>query len=275
MAPTHQVKANDYLLPAVVSVGLHGLLVLAVVWGWEAASEPKQRVAPRYVEARLVALKPESEKPKQTAAPKPKVVDVSAQQRQREVEAAEKKRLATEKAERERLRKLAEEKKKQQAEQEKLRQQKLERERLEKERLEKERLEQQRRQRELERQRSQEAAFADALAEEKEMLMAQESEATAQSYVAAMADKIERSWSRPPSARRGMKCELRIQLVPTGDVIHVAVIKSSGNSAFDRSAEQAVNKVGRFEVLKDMPPDMFERYFRQLTLVFDPQDLRQ
>jgi len=121
---------------------------------------------------------------------------------------------------------------------------------------------------------AQEAAFAQALADEEVEMQALEQAATAQSYVAMMAQLIEQNWSRPPSARRGMKCELQIQLVPTGEVINVTIVKSSGNTAFDRSAEQAVKRVGRFETLQNVPSDLFEQYFRQLTLVFNPQDLR-
>lgn len=106
------------------------------------------------------------------------------------------------------------------------------------------------------------------------MLSAQQSEVTAQSYVALMAQRIERNWSRPPSARTGMKCELRIQLVPTGQVVNVTVTKSSGNAAFDRSAVAAVERVGRFEELQKVPSDVFEQHFRRVTISFNPQDLR-
>jgi colicin import membrane protein len=72
-----------------------------------------------------------------------------------------------------------------------------------------------------------------------------------------------------------MEVELLVQLVPTGQVISVSVVRSSGNSAFDRSAEQAVHKVGRFEKLKEIEnPRVFDKYFRRLTLVFRPDDLR-
>lgn len=262
------LSANGYFIPILVSVVLHAFIVVLVVWGWESAAEPNRKVTPRYIEAKLITVTPESAEKPQLAKKKPVVIDVAAKKRQQEkaAEAAKQKRLATEKAERERLRKLAEKKR--------MQEQEKERQLAEKERRDKELLEQQRLAEAKEEQRRQEQAFSEALAEEEELLLAQQREATTQSYVAAMADRIERNWSRPPSARSGMKCELQIQLVPSGDVINVTVIKSSGNSAFDRSAEQAVHKVARFEVLKNMPIDVFERNFRQLTLVFNPRDLR-
>jgi len=258
-----QNVSNSYAIPVLVSLVLHGLLVAFVVVGWQSAEIPKQRVIPRYVEATLVTIKPKSEQPKKAKSQK-KVVDLTAKRREQErlKAAAKKKRLAKEKAERERLRKLAE-KKQRDAEAKKNKQDELA---------------EQKRQQLLKQQAlqklAQEAAFADALAEEESMMQAQEQAASAQSYVALMAQRIEQNWSRPPSARRGMRCELQIQLVPTGEVINVTIVKSSGNVSFDRSAEQAVKKVGRFEELQGVPSDIFEQYFRQLTLVFNPQDLR-
>jgi colicin import membrane protein len=71
-----------------------------------------------------------------------------------------------------------------------------------------------------------------------------------------------------------MKCELIIQLVPTGRVVNVTIASSSGNGAFDRSAEQAVLKAEQFRELQQLEPEVFERYFRELRIVFNPQDLR-
>jgi colicin import membrane protein len=49
------------------------------------------------------------------------------------------------------------------------------------------------------------------------------------------------------------------------------LLESSGSSAFDRSAEQAVKRARRFEVPKDGA--IFEQYFRRFTLLFKPEDL--
>ena len=87
-------------------------------------------------------------------------------------------------------------------------------------------------------------------------------------------EKIETNWNRPPSSRKGMEVALIIQLVPTGQVISVIMVKSSGSDAFDRSAQQAVHKVGRFEKLQQLNTQVFEKNFRQLRLVFRPDDLR-
>lgn len=69
-----------------------------------------------------------------------------------------------------------------------------------------------------------------------------------------------------------MRAELLIGLVPTGEVVSVEVVASSGNSAFDRSALRAVRDAAPFEVPAD--PVLFEREFRNLRILFRPEDLR-
>jgi len=69
-----------------------------------------------------------------------------------------------------------------------------------------------------------------------------------------------------------MEALLKVHLVPTGEVVDVALVKSSGNDAFDRSAVLAVQKAGRFMVPSDSSE--FERNFRQFEVLFRPEDLR-
>lgn len=81
-------------------------------------------------------------------------------------------------------------------------------------------------------------------------------------------------WTRPPSARNGMVSILSIQLVPTGEVVGVSVVQSSGNSAFDRSAMTAVERAGRFPEITKLDNRTFEANFRRFQLIFKPEDLR-
>ncbi|MBT6038903.1 MAG: cell envelope integrity protein TolA [Halieaceae bacterium] len=81
-------------------------------------------------------------------------------------------------------------------------------------------------------------------------------------------------WTRPPSARNNMVAILEIALVPTGDVVGVTVLESSGNLAFDSSAVNAVEKVARFSEVKSLERAVFERDFRRFQLIFRPEDLR-
>ena len=84
---------------------------------------------------------------------------------------------------------------------------------------------------------------------------------------------ISQNWQIPPSARNGMMTEVRLQLVPTGEVVAVNIIQSSGNDVFDRSVLQAVERADRFIELQDLDNTVFERNFRTFTLVFRPEDL--
>ena len=81
-------------------------------------------------------------------------------------------------------------------------------------------------------------------------------------------------WTRPPSARNDMVSILSIQLVPTGEVVGVSVLQSSGNTAFDRSAMTAVERTGRFPEVAKLDNRTFEANFRRFQLIFKPEDLR-
>ncbi|MEM6302775.1 MAG: cell envelope integrity protein TolA, partial [Pseudomonadota bacterium] len=96
----------------------------------------------------------------------------------------------------------------------------------------------------------------------------------AASYAALIRDTVSGYWRRPPSARNGMEVLLSVQLVPTGEVVAVNVLRSSGNEAFDRSAISAVERASSFPELRNLPNKEFEDTFRRFQLLFRPEDLR-
>jgi TonB family protein len=96
----------------------------------------------------------------------------------------------------------------------------------------------------------------------------------AASYASVIQQTVINYWSRPPSARNGMEVLLALQLIPTGEIVSVTVVKSSGNTAFDRSAINAVEKAERFPELQNLPSREFEKTFRRFRLLFRPEDLR-
>lgn len=240
---------KDFFIPLLVTVVLHAVVVLVMVSGWESAPVERKVKRPNFVQAKLVTLESKKKQNNKKSTKKVKIIDLNKKRKEKE----RKKKKAAQKRKKEAKKKK-----------EKDRKAKAKREAEQKRRKE----EQLRKQRERQ-------AFDQALLDE-QMALAEESYATAaQSYMGAIAQRIEQNWSRPPSARNGMECELRIQLVPTGRVIGVDIIRGSGSVPFDRSAEQAVKKVEQFPEIKKMKPEVFERYYRELTLVFRPQDLRQ
>ena len=118
------------------------------------------------------------------------------------------------------------------------------------------------------------ADLSQAMAEEEQMQATVTADEMAASFAALIQQTVINYWSRPPSARNGMEALLAIQLIPTGEVVSVSVLKSSGNTAFDRSAINAVEKAGSFPELQNLPPREFEKTFRRFRLLFRPEDLR-
>lgn len=255
-----------YTLPLLISLSLHALVFALVFSTWDVRPEPREVQRPRVVQAKVVEYTPKSQRQAEQQAAQQKVIDMRQRQQERERQEAERRRQQEEarraQAQREREQRAKAERERQEAEQRRREREAAEQRRREQElQAERERLE---RQQQLDR----------ALAEEAEFFEEQQAQEVAQSYVDVMAQRIENNWSRPPSARTGMQCVLEIQLVPTGQVVNVTVVESSGNSAFDRSAEQAVKRIDRFEEIQGMPSHVFESQFRQLRLVFKPEDLR-
>ena len=70
-----------------------------------------------------------------------------------------------------------------------------------------------------------------------------------------------------------MSAVVRLQLVPTGEMVAVNIVQPSGDDVFDRSVLQAVERADRFPELQDLDNAVFERNFRTFTLVFRPEDL--
>jgi colicin import membrane protein len=92
-------------------------------------------------------------------------------------------------------------------------------------------------------------------------------------YIGLIANRIADNWSRPPNARKDMKVLLEIELLPTGQLVNVRIVESSGDRAFDLAAETAVRKVERFEEIATMKPALFNSTFRKFNLLFNPEDL--
>ena len=107
-------------------------------------------------------------------------------------------------------------------------------------------------------------------AEAQQMLDAQNAQQV-RTYQAGIYDLVRKNWSRPPSARNGMQARFVVELIPTGELLSVALVDSSGNAAFDRSAELAIRRAKRFIVPGDNT--VFEANFRRFYFLFRPEDL--
>jgi colicin import membrane protein len=90
----------------------------------------------------------------------------------------------------------------------------------------------------------------------------------ADKYKALIRDKVSRNWIRPLGAKTGLRCVVRVRLVPGGDVLEAVVVKGSGNPVFDRSVEAAVHKASPLPLPAD--PELFD-YFRDIEFLFNPE----
>ena len=270
-----------YGLAGLFSLVLHIFILFLLFVGWTEKKGEYKPQRPKFVQATLVQMAPKADvQDKQAAKKKAQVaalkkVEAQRKEKARKQKAAERKKAERRKAEQEkaRIEKIRRDKalKKKQNE-EKARKAAAQKKKIEQEKKAKEA----ERQEELQRQ-ARAQALASALDSEDEFLADEQSAQLAQGYQSYIQQRIIANWNRPLSARRGMETILSIQLVPTGQVVGVSVLRSSGNDAFDLSAQQAVKKVGRFDKLQQLSsqsPTVFEQNFRQFQLVFRPEDLR-
>lgn len=184
-------------------------------------------------------------------------------QRQREAEAERQRQAQAQRqreAEAERQRQ-AEAQRQREAEAERQRQAELQRQReVEAERQ---------RQAELQRQQQAEAERQARLNEEGRRV---ENDLVAQ-YYALIKGLIQQNWLIPPSATSNMRAVVTFNTTPVGDILNARISESSGDTAFDRSVLQAVERVGDLQELRDLPIDIYERNMRTITLEFQNEDL--
>jgi colicin import membrane protein len=235
---------RQYAIPFLLALGLHALIVAWMQGAWRGEDPTARIIKPQIVNSTLLVLEP---KPKpappvrkpEPAPPRPEPEPVR-QEPVQEKPAPEPDRTAEKAEAREAEKRLRE----------------LEAARAERLRA------------------LADSSFLNALDDESADLAeaaAADAEAVAQSYRYGIYQRIVANWSRPPSARNGMQARLQVELVPTGEVVAVMLIESSGSTVFDQSAEAAVHKADRFDVPKESA--VFERYFRRFTLLFKPEDL--
>lgn len=90
-------------------------------------------------------------------------------------------------------------------------------------------------------------------------------------YRAQLVSLVWRNWRKPPglSDTKGLKCMVKVRLIPTGELAFVKVTRGSGNEQFDRSVETAVRKSAPFPIPTDM--NVFDGA-REINFVFDPSE---
>ncbi|NOZ38167.1 MAG: cell envelope integrity protein TolA [Gammaproteobacteria bacterium] len=205
--------------------------------------------AQRAEKKRLIAEK-KAEKKKRLAVEK-KRKQAALKRKQKEV--AEKKRQAQLKLEQQRQKRLAEEKKRRQAEQKRIKdeERKRQEERVLQEEEMKQKLAAERRRQEAARQQGRQREIS--------------------RYLGLIKNAVTRHWTVPAQEVKGLRCEVKVRIIPNGKVIDVQIIKSSGNLAFDRSVETAVYRAAPLPV-PSLDSGLFDE-FRQVIFSFEPRDL--
>jgi colicin import membrane protein len=268
-----------------LAVGVHVLMAALVVLGtmdWKPFKPPA--LTGMTIEAVMVdtsVIKQRREEAKREAE---RAVARKAEQdrRQRDLE---ERRKREEEAERQRQRDLAAKKREEDLRLQNLRK-KQEQDRLEKQRKQQQELEQLRKQREeanrqakieeerlkqLDARKKAEAeAQRQALAEaELQQQMAAEFRAgqiatKGEEYYAAIQAQVTNNWFRPPTARPGLKCRLRIVQIPGGEVISAAI---AGTCNADEATRRSL--IGAVERAGSLPYRGFEEVFeREIDFIF-------
>lgn len=267
----HWLLKNEGYPPSVVAaLLLHGIL-LWIIFDRSEDRQNQVRIERPAIVAATVQANPQRTR---------RVEQLELQrQQQRQQAAREQERKREQAREQERVQQEVKQKEqKAEADRQRVAQQKREQEQEQTRKQEQER--QQRVAREQEQQRQQQAAREQAQREAElarqqaaaQQALTEEQQLVAQ-YSAIIHDLITQNWQLPPNARNGILAIVELRLTPTGEIILKNIVQGSGDALFDRSVLQAVDRVGSFPELKELPIAVFERNFRQIALEFTPQDL--
>jgi len=90
-------------------------------------------------------------------------------------------------------------------------------------------------------------------------------------YKALIVNAISRNWILPDHADSTLSSKFRIRLAPDGTVLEVSLIRSSGDTLLDRSAQTAIYKASPLPVPSDA--DTFS-LFRDISLTVRPEQVR-
>lgn len=270
---------RSYIVPVFQALLVHALVIAAFTFNWESDTGKELPPPPQVVQAKIltmadpIAARKETARKKEAARKKAEAKRRAAEKRKRE----EAKRKAAEKKKAEAKRK-AEAKKKADAKKKSEAKKKADAEKkAAEEKAAQQRAEEKRRQEQLAREKAerlkQEQLLADSLADEIAAAQEEDDRIAAQSYDGLVRQRIMENWHIPLSARNGMVAKVVVHFLPTGEINTVALYKSSGDAAFDRSVVLAVQRVGKIEELQQLEPRAFDKYFRKRIIKFRPEDL--
>jgi colicin import membrane protein len=265
---TAKPAAEAPKVDVIKAVAVDAAKVEAEVKKLKAAEQQRKRTE----QARLDRLKREAEAAqRKRAAEEKRVADLKKKRAAEEAKRkAEKKRLAKLKAEQDKLQKQREAEQKRLVEAE--RQRKQEEMKRQKAEADRKKAEAEKRNAEQARERERQRQLAEQLEAEERKRKQQQADAAASKavaeYTALIKQKVSRSWLKPAGNIKGLKCIVRVRVIPGGDVVSAEVTRSSGNRVFDDSVEKAVFKASPLPMPRD--PDVAAR-MREIDFEFVPE----
>jgi len=103
--------------------------------------------------------------------------------------------------------------------------------------------------------------------EEEQRRLALQASGEYAAWLGAIQAKVARNWNRPPAARPGIACEVRVSLIPGMQVVNAEILSCNGGEAVRRSILAAVERASPLPRPSD--PALFER---SIVFVFKPED---
>lgn len=271
-----------------LSLGVHVLAALLLVLGtmeWKPFRPP--RLEGLSIEAVIVDTAGLRERREQAQREAEQAAQREAERQRRERELAaqrERERQAALEAERQkarerreedlRLQQLRERQERERQEQLARQQAELDRIRAQREKAERERRREEERLKQLEarrqaeadaqRQSEREAELQQALAAEQAAFTAGRLATLKEQYMLAIQSQVTNNWLRPPTAREGLRCTLRIVQIPGGEIISANIAgRCNGDEVTRRSLVAAVERAG------SLPYRGFEEVFeREIDFIF-------
>jgi colicin import membrane protein len=85
-------------------------------------------------------------------------------------------------------------------------------------------------------------------------------------FVAAIQRQVQARWRKPLNWPAGMRCELRVKLLPSGEVISAQAVDCGNDPAFVESVQDAVMAASPLKVPSDI--GLFNAHFRNFIFEF-------
>ena len=250
-------RGPDRWRAVLLSVLVHAAVVALLGWGWWRYRAPKPAPQQLAIEATVVMERSVAVAPATLAAPAPTSASTApaavevpdSQEQQRALEHAQEQREAQEREAAQRATEERARRERQQREQEVA-------ERKATEAAKRAAQDKARRESELQ---------ARLAAEER--INAARGSAAAAAWLSLIRDRVTHAWIRPPSARPGVNCEVRVTQVPGGVVTGVQIGNCNGDAAVRESIEAAVYRASPLP-----SPSNTDLFDRNLKFNFHPDE---